>query len=563
MVHIMTFFLKHVRKFALLSYFLMSSIVAGYTQTIYYSNDSCRMEVVPEEGAVTSSDVVAFCWKADSLFSPPYTIICISDDDTIKNFQSELSSFVVDVLSATHLRVDIVDVNGRVKSVPINSVKEFVVPLWLILYVLLIVAAIFTYIYRRKKSIQEVSEDIVRMPVRTAHGSKKYECATVLFADIQGFTKIAERLNQDQLIDELDRYFIYFDELVDQFSVEKIKTIGDAYMCAGGVPEADSANPIEVTLVGLGMIAYVKQRQVSENGFWNIRVGINTGAVVSGLLGNKKRVFDIWGDSVNLASRMESSGMPGEVNVSGDTYLRICDYFECEHRGRMPVKYKGEVDMYFIKRLKPEYAEPGSTYRPNDVLKRKMQRLKMADLEAYIHSLLFPSVDRLEEEFFEIFSVRLDTLALAEKLTDEQYIICKASGLLSYVNTRFVREYKTILMNVNSSLRRMRLSEDLIQSITKIAEHTSAMRHPSSIIEQIIEDARNERFGRKDFIRIEINIAKSTLQKSKRGFMRKNWFREELAILKDVQFFTESAKNLVEVGKEEQIQAMNQIIHLL
>jgi len=89
------------------------------------------------------------------------------------------------------------------------------------------------------------------------------------------------------------------------------------------------------------------------------------------------------------------------------------------------------------------------------------------------------------------------------------------------------------------------------------------MRHPSSIIEQIIEDARNERFGRKDFIRIEINIAKSTLQKSKRGFMRKNWFREELAILKDVQFFTESAKNLVEVGKEEQIQAMNQIIHLL
>jgi hypothetical protein len=109
----------------------------------------------------------------------------------------------------------------------------------------------------------------------------------------------------------------------------------------------------------------------------------------------------------------------------------------------------------------------------------------------------------------------------------------------------------------------MRLSEDLIQSIAKIAEHTAAMRQPSSIIEQIVEDARNERFGRKDFIRIEINMGKATLQKNKRSFMRKNWFREELAALNAVQYYTESAKNLVEVDKEEQIRAMNQIIHLL
>ncbi|MBR6250040.1 MAG: adenylate/guanylate cyclase domain-containing protein [Bacteroidales bacterium] len=545
-------------------FFFVASIDTGYTQTIYYSNDSCRMVAVSESGITTSSDVVTFSWCADSLFAAPYTIIYIADgEDTLSNYQLELPSFVVKTSLASHSEVDIVDNEGRRKVIQIAYDKPFRIPLWVISYVLLIVAVVFLYLYNRKKEMQDVPDEAMRVPIRAAHGSKKYECATVLFADIQGFTKIAERLNQDQLIDELDRYFIYFDELVDQFSVEKIKTIGDAYMCAGGVPEPDSANPIEVTLVGLGMIAYVKQRQVSENGFWNIRVGINTGAVVSGLLGNKKRVFDIWGDSVNLASRMESSGMPGEVNVSGDTYLRICDYFECEHRGRMPVKYKGEVDMYFIKRLKPEYAEPGSTYKPNDVLKRKMQRLKIADLEAYIHSLLFPSTDKLEEEFFEMFSVRLDTLALAEKLTDEQYIICKVSGLLSYISTRFVREYKSILLSVNSSLRRMRLSEDLIQSIAKIAEHTAAMRQPSSIIEQIVEDARNERFGRKDFIRIEINMGKATLQKNKRSFMRKNWFREELAALNAVQYYTESAKNLVEVDKEEQIRAMNQIIHLL
>ena len=557
----MTIIQKHLLRILFIIIWLATSTITGYTQDFYYSNDSCKMELVNDAGITTSTEVLTISWTPSFSFVAPYEVVHLSTSDTLAHYGTNISTIIIKVSGEKHSQIEIVDAIGRIKTIPILYKRAYN---WTMIWkIVALVLFLFLAYIICKKGPSKITEQEKRVSIKTAHGSKKYECATVLFADIQGFTKIAERLNQDQLIDELDRYFIYFDELVEQFSVEKIKTIGDAYMCAGGVPESDSANPIEVTLVGLGMIAYVKQRQATENGFWNIRVGINTGAVVSGLLGNKKRVFDIWGDSVNLASRMESSGMPGEVNVSGDTYMRINDYFECEHRGRMPVKYKGEVDMYFIKRLKPEYAENGSTYKPNDKLKRKMQRLKTADLEASIRDILFDVPDKTEENLFDIFSVRVDTLALSEKLDDEQYIICKVAGLLSYINMHFSKEYKGILANVSSSLRRMRLAEEQIESISKISDHTASMRLPSTIIEKIITDAHNERFGRKDFIAIEMDMERALTQKNKRKFKRKVWIKEEMNALNSIKYYTESARNLVEVNKEEQIRVINQIIHLI
>ena len=177
----------------------------------------------------------------------------------------------------------------------------------------------------------------------------KYNFVTVLFSDIQGFTRIAEEMNPEVLIDELDRFFFHFDSVVEQYNIEKIKTIGDAYMCAGGIPEKNRTNPVEVVLAAVMMQQYMSklkaEAEAEGRSFWDIRIGIHTGTVVAGVVGHKKLSYDIWGDTVNTASRMESSGEPGKINISGTTYEFVKDYFVCEHRGKMPVKYKGELDM--------------------------------------------------------------------------------------------------------------------------------------------------------------------------------------------------------------------------
>jgi class 3 adenylate cyclase len=180
----------------------------------------------------------------------------------------------------------------------------------------------------------------------------KYNFVTVLFSDIQGFTKIAEEMNPEILIDELDKFFFHFDSVVEKFGIEKIKTIGDAYMCAGGIPERNRTNPVEVILAALEMQQYMfklkKASEIAGMKFWDIRIGIHTGTVVAGVVGQKKLSYDIWGDTVNTASRMESSGDAGKINISGTTYEFVKDFFICEYRGKMPVKYKGELDMYFV-----------------------------------------------------------------------------------------------------------------------------------------------------------------------------------------------------------------------
>lgn len=207
---------------------------------------------------------------------------------------------------------------------------------------------------------------------------------TVLFSDIQGFTEIAEGLNPEQLLDELDQYVMQFDKVVGKYQIEKIKTIGDAYMCAGGIPKKNKTNPIDVVLAGLQMIDFSKKIQEISDFDWGIRFGIHTGPVIAGVVGSKKMSYDIWGDTVNIASRMESYGEVGQLNISQMTYELVEPYFDCEYRGDLPVKYKGNMGMYFVKGLKFEYSEDNARIIPNRKFELKMQNIRFDDLEDLI-----------------------------------------------------------------------------------------------------------------------------------------------------------------------------------
>jgi ligand-binding sensor domain-containing protein/class 3 adenylate cyclase len=200
--------------------------------------------------------------------------------------------------------------------------------------------------------------------------ARNYRRVSVMFTDIKGFTSITEKLKPQDLVSKLDSLFIGFDEIIQKYNIEKIKTIGDSYMCAGGLPIRNQSNPIDMVLAGLEIQRYMKHvgAQISEDieNPWRLRIGIHTGDVTAGVIGTKRFAYDIWGDTVNVASRMEESGEPDTVNVSGKTYEIIEPYFVCTYRGKIPAKNKGHIDMYFVHGIKPELSVDGKGEEPNE-----------------------------------------------------------------------------------------------------------------------------------------------------------------------------------------------------
>ncbi|RKE95371.1 adenylate/guanylate cyclase domain-containing protein [Ichthyenterobacterium magnum] len=196
------------------------------------------------------------------------------------------------------------------------------------------------------------------LPEETAHElktngrveAKKFESVTVLFSDFKGFTHYAENLPPEVLVETVDHYFSEFDLIMEKYNLEKIKTVGDAYMAAGGLPFETQDHAKKMILAAKDMAEFVANAKHDDktSATFDIRIGINTGPVVAGVVGTKKFAYDIWGDTVNIASRMESNSEPGRINISDETYKHIKSDFDCEYRGTFEVKNRGQMKMYFV-----------------------------------------------------------------------------------------------------------------------------------------------------------------------------------------------------------------------
>ncbi|TAJ15297.1 guanylate cyclase [Marinilabiliaceae bacterium JC017] len=399
--------------------------------------------------------------------------------------------------------------------------------------------------------------------------SRKYRKVTVLFADIQGFTRIVEHLNPESLIDELDRFFFQFDEVVEKYGIEKIKTIGDAYMCAGGIPEENRTNPVEVVLAAIEMQTYMKKMQkqrINEGfGFWELRIGVHTGPVISGVIGQKKLSFDIWGDTVNIASRMESSGIAGEINITGITYHLIKELFNCEYRGKMPIKYKGETDMYFVKGILPELSEKGEGQKPNGDFFLKLQHIRFSDLEEFI-------LARMEKELSENLCyhdvnhtvdvvTRVELLGRAENISSEDLLIIKTAAL--FHDAGFIIAYENHEDNgirlAKEILPRYHYSLFQIDQVVEIINVTKFGAHPRNFLERIMKDADLDYIGRTDFVPVSNNRYREINALGYRLSL-KDWNEKQIQFISNHDYYTQTARELRQVNKERQLQKLKELL---
>ena len=179
---------------------------------------------------------------------------------------------------------------------------------------------------------------------------RRFEEASILFTDFSGFTQAVATIPPKRLVQELDEIFRGFDDIMVANGLEKIKTIGDAYMAAGGLPVANESHALRCVRAGLALVQFIETRNQTAAMKWGLRVGVHSGAVVAGIVGKNKYAYDVWGDTVNIASRLESAGEVNKVNISAYTFELVQAFFECEYRGKLAAKGKGEIDMYFVLR---------------------------------------------------------------------------------------------------------------------------------------------------------------------------------------------------------------------
>jgi class 3 adenylate cyclase len=200
---------------------------------------------------------------------------------------------------------------------------------------------------------------------------KYFEDVTIMFTDFVGFSTSTEHLAAEDVVEQLHGYFTAFDRICTRYGLEKLKTIGDSYMCIGGLPTRNPAHPVNAVMAALEMLQEVVERDRPDSLVsWKVRIGIHTGPVVAGVVGINKFAFDIWGDTVNFSSRMESSGEPNRINISEHTYSRIKDFFECEYRGKVLTKDKRAVDMYFANGILPKLLAHGKGNPPPAFVRR-------------------------------------------------------------------------------------------------------------------------------------------------------------------------------------------------
>lgn len=395
---------------------------------------------------------------------------------------------------------------------------------------------------------------------------RKYKMATVLFAYIGGFKHLTGAIDSELIMDQLDEVLIEFDSILKKYKIHKIKTIGDTYMASGGIPEKNITNPIDVIMAALEMNLFLDQlRRIDGKRYWNLSLGIHTGPVTANVSGKKKITYDIKGDTVNIAHRMQGVGDSGKILISVMTYELIKEFFICEYYGKMPVKYKGDLEMFVVNGIRPEFSMKGRGLMPNLLFDTKFKLIQFMDIQEMI-------LDKLESElpdFLYYHNVKhtvdvvteVELIGWAEGLDDDGILLLKTAALFHDAGHTIAydgHEYHGTEL-VKKILPGFGYSDEQIAKINDIIMSTKLPPQPKDIFQEIICDADLDYLGRSDMIPVSNTLYKELNEQGKIGTFN-DWNRLQLKFITAHSYFTKTAQSLREVNKQKQIERIQKLI---
>jgi len=396
--------------------------------------------------------------------------------------------------------------------------------------------------------------------------AQKFNMATVLFANIDGFYKLTDGSDSQVLMDQLDDVLVEFGAILKKYKIQKIKTIGDTYMAAGGIPVKNITNPVEVVLAALEMCAYVKDLS-EKNGeqVWHMSLGIHTGPVTANISGKRKINYDIKGDTVNIAHRVQGVGESGKILISVMTYELVKEFFVCEYFGKLPVKYKGDLEMYEVMGILPEFSINEEGILPNESFGTKFKLIQFTDLQEMI-------LDRLEKElpdYLYYHNVKhtvdvvteVELIGWAEGIDDDDILVLKTAGLFHDAGHTIAydeHEHHGTVM-VKEILPKYGYTEEQINRICEVIMATKMPPEPKTLLERIICDADLDYLGRSDMIPVSNTLYKELKEQNKIGTLN-DWNKLQVMFISKHAYFTKTARSLREVNKQMQIERIKELI---
>jgi adenylate cyclase len=411
------------------------------------------------------------------------------------------------------------------------------------------------------------SEPISRIIPEKKRSLIRYKTATVLYADAIGFEQFSLQTDPKTFVDSLDEIFIKLQHIIAKFPVRNIRTIGDTLMCVGGIPDKNITNPIEVLLAAVEMQYYLSEMQRSNKvgKIWKLRIGIHTGTVIANVTGKKKPQYELKGETVNLAARIRQFCEDGHILISATTYELVKDLFLCEYFNKMPVKYQGEIPLFSVARIKPEYSLQGKGIIPNKRFSIRYGLIQFTDLQEFI-------LDKLEKELPESLYyhnikhtvdvvTQVELIGFGESVTDEELLLLKTAALfhdtghtISYDN----HEYFSCLL-AREILPDYYYITSQIDTICELIMSTKLPLKPVNRLGEIICDADLDYLGRSDMIPISNTLF---LEMKERSMIKslKDWNRFQMKFISGHQYFTETARNLREINKQMQIERIRNLI---
>ncbi len=427
---------------------------------------------------------------------------------------------------------------------------------------------------------KEKSERLLNniLPKETASQLKKdgrsaardFSMVSIMFTDFVGFTNISENMKAKDLVTILDKHFRKFDEIIEKNDLEKIKTIGDAYMCAGGVPIRNKTNPINTVLAAVQIKQYMlDQKEIMiQNGeqYWTLRIGINTGAVSAGVIGTKRYAYDVWGSTVNRAQRMEQMCEPEKIAITAETFEHIEPYFECKKIGKVLSKSGLKIMMYEVMNIKPELSKDDKGIEPNDAFHKLVNLHHYSTINYYkaeryilnkLQEELSPKLHYHSYDHSKDVTRQAERIAIGEGITDEDLFLLKSAA--SYHDAGFVEQY-----DKNEPIGARMAAEILpsfgytkahIERIKELIYVTQIPHQPKNKLEEIICDADLDYLGRDDFHEIADRLRRELREHGKIDSDRQ-WDEIQVSFLKQHRYFTRTS---IQTRKPKKMQNLTEI----